>query len=51
MALAWPDMVMYTVVLWKVQRIAEEPWSIKFLTSSCVDEKMMVPLCGKQKKK
>jgi hypothetical protein len=48
--MAWPDMVMYTVVLWKVQRISEELWSIKLLSGSCVDEKIMLPLCGKQKK-
>ena len=50
MGLTWPDMVVYTVVFWKVQRIAEEVWSIKFLNSSCADEKMKLLLCVKQKK-
>jgi len=45
MGLAWPDMV----VFWKVQRIAEEVWSIKFLNSSCADEKMKLLLYGGQK--
>jgi hypothetical protein len=48
--LAWPDMVVCTVVFWKVQRIAEEVWSIKFQISSCADEKMRLLLCGKQKR-
>jgi hypothetical protein len=38
----WPGTAVYTVMVRKVQRIAEELWSVIFLNGSCADEKIII---------